>query len=79
MRLSERLSRFIEDKKAQIQKGIMVSEQMNAEKLRRKQEKAKYLEPGTVRYGLAFKQSPTEVMRMAYDKRKMDREKKYNK
>jgi hypothetical protein len=80
MKLSKRLSKYIEDKKieinAQINTGKVKTEQMKADKLREKKEKMKYLQPGTIRYGLAFKQGPMDVMKAAYEKRKFDREQK---
>jgi hypothetical protein len=56
-----------------IQRGRVVTEQMKAEKLRKKSEKIRYLEPGTIRYGLVHRQGVTDLMRDAYERRKSKR------
>jgi hypothetical protein len=76
MKLSEKLSRFIEGKQAQIKRGIKVTEKMKAEKQREKLKKAANCGPGSFRYGLAYKQSISDFMKDVYEKRKADRENK---
>ena len=76
MKLSERLSRFIEGKQAQIQKGIKVTEQMKAEKERKKLKKAESCGPGSFRYGLAYRQNPMDFMKDVAERRKRERENK---
>ena len=56
-----------------IQRGRIVTEQMKAEKLRKNSEKVKYLEPGTIRYGLVYRQGVADLMRDAYERRKSKR------
>jgi len=66
----------------QMQKGQEVSEQMRAEKLRKKKQSIKNAKPSTissVRTGLFLKQSPLEVMKVEYDRRKYERKNKFNK
>jgi hypothetical protein len=43
-------------------RGMVRTEQIRAERLREKQEKAEYLEPGTFRYGLLHRQNPLDFM-----------------
>ena len=65
-----------------MQKGQEVSEQMRAEKLRKKKQSIKNAKPSTissVRTGLFLKQSPLEVMKVEYDRRKYERKNKFNK
>lgn len=58
----------------QMQRGRVVTEQMKAEKYRKKAEKMKYLEPGTIRYGLVHRQGVLDLMKDAYERRKNKRE-----
>jgi len=76
MKFTEKLSKFIEDKQKKIQKGINVSEQLKAERQRKKKEEAKILGPGTFRYGLVYKQNPLDFMKDVYDRRKEKRNQK---
>lgn len=62
-------------------KGIEVTEQMRAEKLRKKMESGKLAGPGTIKYGLATKQSPfylltPEQINLNRETRKLNREAK---
>ena len=57
----------------QIQRGKEVTEQIRAEKLRKKKQKMKLVEPGTIRYGLHYKQSVGDFMKDAYERRKQKR------
>ena len=59
----------------QIQRGREVTEQMKADKYRRKCERIKYLEPGTIRYGLVHRQGVMDLMKDAYERRKSKRDK----
>jgi len=60
----------------QMQRGREVTEQMKAERLRKKGKRMSRYEPGTIRYGIAHKQSPIELMGDAYQRRKEKREEK---
>jgi len=57
-----------------MQRGRVVTEQMKADKLRRKGKRMSMYEPGTIRYGLAHKQNPLELMEDAKQRRKYKRE-----
>ena len=54
-------------------KGREATEQMKADKLRKDKEKAKYLEPGTIRYGLHYRQNPMDFTKDAHECRKQKR------
>ena len=77
MNIRIRLQDYINRKKAQMQRGIVVTQQMHAEKERKKLMKARYYEPGTLNYGLHHRQSVGEFMKDAYERRKQMREEKY--
>jgi len=75
-----KLKDFIARKQAQIQKGKEVTQQMKAEKLRKKMNKLADAKPGavtTMRKGMMTKQSPIDVMKEEYSRRKYEREKKF--
>jgi hypothetical protein len=57
-------------------RGLERTEQIRAEKLRKKQQRAKYYEPGTIRYGLFYKQNPLDLMKEAKERRRQKREEK---
>lgn len=76
MSIKDSLKRFIDSKKEQMQRGMVVTQQMKAEKLRKKNKKIKTYEPGTIRYGLTHKQKTISFMRDVYEKRKNKREEK---
>jgi len=61
-KLLERLKKKKKDIADQMQRGRVVTEQMKADKLRRKGKRMSMYEPGTIRYGLAHKQNPLELM-----------------
>lgn len=52
------------------QRGIKRTEQMRAEKLRKRMKLAK---PGTIRYGLLYKQHPMDLMGDVWKNRKSKR------
>ena len=76
MNLKDKLKEYIDAKKEQLQRGVEVTRQMKAEKLRKKYEKISNYEPGTFRYGLAHKQKTLDFMRDCYEKRKEKRKEK---
>jgi len=76
MSFKDKLRDYVNSKKQQFQRGIEVSNQMKAEKLRKKYEKMGSYEPGTFRYGLGHKQKTLDFMRDAYERRKKRREDK---
>ena len=72
--MKEKLKKYIQSKREQMQRGLEVTQQMKAEKQRRKLQRMKYYEPGTMRYGLAYKQNPVEFMEDVKKRRKQKRE-----
>lgn len=79
MSLKERLAKKKADLQAQYQRGIEVTEQMKAEKLRKRKEKLGNLKPGaisSIRVGLAARSGPLDVMKGEYSRRKYERKKK---
>lgn len=76
MSLKEKMQRYILSKKQQMQRGIEVTQQMKAERMRRKIQNARHLQPGTMKYGLFHRQNPLEFMTEAYDVRKKKRDMK---
>lgn len=76
--MKERLKKFIIKKQEEIQKGKAVTEQMKAEKQRKKLQKMKYAEPGTFRFGMHYKQNPVEFMKDSYARKKRLREETNN-
>jgi len=82
MSLLEKLSRKKDEMVKQMRRGREVTEQMRAEKLRRKQKKLADMKPSTKRtilLGLKNRSSPLDVMKEEYSRRKYEREKKYGK
>lgn len=74
MKTLERLKKKKKEIQEQMQRGRVVTEQMKAEKLRRKGKRMGMYEPGTIRYGIAHKQNPLELMEEARQRRKEKRE-----
>lgn len=75
-----KLKNFIAKQQAKIEKGKEVTQQMKAEKLRKKMNKLADTKPGavtTMRKGIMAKQSPIDVMKEEYSRRKYKREKKF--
>lgn len=70
----DKLKGVVEAKKAQMRRGVEVSEQMRAERLRKKMDRINDLGPGTIRYGLAHKQRVGDFTKDVYDRRKAKRE-----
>ena len=58
----------------QISRGRVRTEQMKAEKARKKQSYTKLYEPGTFRYGLHYRQSWGVFMKDVKERRKQKRE-----
>ena len=79
MSLLERLQNKKKRMQMQIQRGRERTEQMKAEKTRRKIKRQQNLEVGTIRYGLAHRQSIGSFTRDAYTRRKMRRKEKEEK
>lgn len=82
MKLKERLLEKKHKLLEQYQRGKVVTEQMKAEKLRRKSNKLSSMKPGArkaITEGLALKKKPLSVMRDEYERRKKAREEKYSK
>ena len=76
MALKDKLQKYIIKKQEQIQKGKAVTEQMKAERKRKRLQKMKYAEPGTITFGLHYKQNPIDFMKDSYERRKLNRESK---
>jgi len=77
--MKERLKAWIKQRKHELQRGIEITQQQKAEKQRKKLRKAMESKPGSIRYGLATKQSPSEFMKELYEIKKQAREEKYGK
>lgn len=77
--MKQRLIDWIKKTKAQMQRGLEVTEQMKAEKQRKKFMKAMNSQPGSIRNGLTRKQSPMEFAKELYEIKKQKREEKYGK
>lgn len=73
MGIKEKLSLYIENKKKQLQRGLEVSEQMKAEKERKRMLDGRHAELGTFKYGLMNRQNPIEFMKDVYEIRKAKR------
>ena len=58
----------------QMQRGRIVTEQMKADKLRKKGKRISIYEPGTIRFALIHRQSPSELMEDVKCRRKEKRE-----
>lgn len=77
--MGERLEKLKQKKqklKEQYQRGKIVTEQIRAERLRKKKHKMGNYEPGMIRYGLAVKQNPIDLMKDAYERRQHKRKEK---
>ena len=70
MSLIQRIKYYIEKKHHQFQRGMEVTLQMKDAKERKRFEKAKLYEPGTIKYGLAYHQSIPDFFKDTYDRRK---------
>ena len=68
-RLLEKLERKKLELQQQMQKGREVTEQMKADKIRKKHEKSKHFEPGTFRYGLFHRQGVLDFMKDVKERR----------
>ena len=77
MSWKDKLSSFIEKKQKQVQHGCKITEQVKAEKLRKKQNRLKDAKPGAItaiRSGLVTHANPLDVMKEEYERRKYERE-----
>lgn len=76
------LNKLKEKKKSmqdQMQRGRKVTEQMKAEKMRKKINKRINMKPGArqaIVHGMAMKRSPVDVMKEEYNRRVYEREQK---
>lgn len=78
-RLVRRLKQKKNNIKRDIKKGIEVTQQMKAEKQRKKLQNMKMAEPGTIKFGLTHQQHPFDLMKDTYAKRKEKRREKEDK
>ena len=75
-----KLKDFIAKQQAKIEKGKEVTQQMKAEKLRKKMNKLADAKPSAVtaiRQGLATKSSVKDVMQQEFERRKYERNQKH--
>jgi len=79
MGIKDRFLKKKQEMQDQMQRGREVTEQMRAEKLRKKVNKVKNMKPGArkaITEGVAMKKHPMDVMREEYNRRKYEREQK---
>ena len=79
MTMKDRLNNFILKKQMQIQRGRKITEQMKAERLRKKQNSLVDAKPGsitTIRRGLFTRANPLDLMKEEYARRKYERDNK---
>lgn len=82
MSIKERLLNKKKQLQEQYQRGKQVTEQMKAERLRKKANRLSSMKPGARKAmveGLATRSKPMDVMRREYERRKYEREQKYKK
>lgn len=82
MKLLERLNKTKLKMQKQIQKGKEITEQQRAEKLRQKRKRYSNMQPGArkaITEGILFNKSVKDVMKDEYNRRKYEREIKYQK
>ena len=82
MSLLDKLNKKKKDMQEQITRGRIVTEQMRAERLRKKQDKLVNMKPGakrTLLLGLKNRTGVWDLMKEEYNRRKYEREKKYGK
>ena len=79
MKLMEKLNAKRSKMQKQMRKGMEVTEQMKAEKKRKRLNKMVNMKPGAkqaIVHGIAMKKKPLEVMREELDRRRFEREQK---
>ena len=79
MGLFKKLKEKKQKMQAQMQRGLVVTEQMRAEKKRKRMNKRMNLKPGArqaISHGLMMKKHPMEVMKEEYDRRQYKRKQK---
>jgi epoxyqueuosine reductase QueG len=82
MSIKERLLEKKRKMQEQYQRGKQITEQMKAERLRKKANKLSSMKPGArkaISEGLATRSKPLDVMKREYERRKYEREQKYKK
>lgn len=79
MKLLDKLKEKKKKMHAQMQRGREVTEQMKAEKVRKKMNNLLHMKPGAkqaIVHGLAMKKSPMDVMKEELYRRRYEREQK---
>ena len=79
MKLMEKLNAKRSKMQKQMRKGMEITEQMKAEKKRKRLNKMVNMKPGAkqaIVHGIAMKKKPLEVMREELDRRRFEREQK---
>jgi len=82
MKTLERLKAKKKSMQEQMQRGRVVTEQMRAERKRKKINKLINMKPGArkaISDGIVLRKSPLDVMREEYDRRRFEREQKNKK
>ena len=82
MKILERLKAKKKSMQERMQRGRVVTEQMRAERLRKRVDKRVDMKPGVrqaIVHGIALKKSPMDVMREEYSRRRFEREQKNKK
>ena len=75
----DKLKKKKQSLKDQYNRGKVVTEQIRADKLRKRKQKMGALEPGMVRYGLTVKQHPVDFMKDSLERRQRKRKEKQEK
>jgi len=82
MSFKSKINRWIKRKQADIQRGREITEQMKAERARKRNKKISEMDDGALKAimdGYRSKSNPMDVMKQEYYRRKYEREKKYGK
>jgi len=79
MKTLEKLKAKKKSMQEQMKRGLVVTEQMRAERLRKRIDKRIDMKPGarkTISEGIALRKSPLDVMHEEYNRRRFEREQK---
>jgi len=80
MTFKDKIKGYLKSKREQIQRGRIVTEQMRADRLRKRTNKLADMKPGalkTIVVGLKTKANPMDLMKEEYARRKYERGEKY--
>jgi hypothetical protein len=76
MNWKNRLQNWIRLRRQEMQKGLELTLQKKDEQERKKIHDARYMDPGTFKYGILNRQNPLDFMHDVYDRRKQKRKDK---